>query len=121
MKTAIYVLVCVTILVTGQLLVKHGLTLKGGFQLSLFSFWPEFTKLITSGYIWLGTLATLSSGLLWMDVLSKRELSSVYPMISLTYVISLGASALILREHVSLVRWLGVIVICLGVYVVSRS
>jgi len=121
MKTAAYVLLCVTMLVTGQLLVKHGLTLKGGFQLSLYSFWPEFTKLISSGYIWLGTFITLSSGLLWMDVLSKRQLSFVYPMISLTYVLSLCASALILREHVSLLRWLGVGIICLGVYVISRS
>ena len=34
MKTAVYVFVCVTMLVAGQLLVKQGLTLKGGFQLS---------------------------------------------------------------------------------------
>ena len=121
MKTAVYVFVCVTMLVAGQLLVKHGLTLKGGFQLSLSCFWPEFTKLITSGYIWLGAFVTMSSGLLWMDVLSKRELSFVYPLISLTYVFSLAASTIIFREHVSPLRWLGVVVICLGVYMVSRS
>ena len=121
MKTAVYMFVCVTMLVAGQLLVKQGLTLKGGFQLSFSSFWPEFTKLITSGYVWLGALVTMSSGLLWMDVLSKKDLSFVYPLISLTYVLSLAAAALIFREHVSPLRWFGVIVICLGVYMVSRS
>jgi drug/metabolite transporter (DMT)-like permease len=45
----------------------------------------------------------------------------VYPFISLTYVVSLVASALIFREHVSALRWLGVVVICAGVYLVSRS
>jgi len=121
MKTAVYVFGCVTMLVAGQFLVKHGLTLKGGFQLSLSSFWPEFTKLITSGYIWLGTFMTISSGLLWMDVLSKKEISLVYPLISLTYVLALAVSAFIFREHVPPIRWLGVVVICLGVYMVSRS
>jgi drug/metabolite transporter (DMT)-like permease len=121
MKTAVYVFVCVTMLVAGQILVKQGLNLKGGFQLSIASFWPEFTKLVTSGYIWLGAFVTMSSGLLWMDVLSKRDLSFVYPLISLTYVVSLAASALIFREHVSPFRWLGAVVICLGVYMVSRS
>jgi drug/metabolite transporter (DMT)-like permease len=108
-------------LVAGQVLVKHGLNVKGGFSLSVASFWPELSKLLTSGYIWLGAAVTMSSGLLWMDVLSKKELSFVYPLISLTYVVSLVASALIFRESISLLRWLGVGVICFGVYMVSRS
>ncbi len=121
MKTALYIAGCVTMLVAGQVLVKHGLNLKGGFSLSLASFWPEVSKLLTSGYIWLGAVVTISSGLLWMDVLSKKDLSFVYPLISLTYVISLAASALIFKEHISLLRWMGVVVICFGVYMVSRS
>ncbi|KPJ61501.1 MAG: hypothetical protein AMJ46_01450 [Latescibacteria bacterium DG_63] len=108
-------------LVAGQVLVKHGLNVKGGFSLSLTSFWPELSKLLTSGYVWLGAVVTMSSGLLWMDVLSRKELSFVYPLISLTYVISLIASALIFKESISLLRWLGVVVICFGVYMVSRS
>lgn len=121
MRTAVYVFACVTMLVAGQVLVKHGLNVKGGFSLSLISFWPELSKLLTSGYVWLGAAVTMSSGLLWMDVLSRKELSFVYPLISLTYVISLIASALIFKESVSLLRWLGVVVICFGVYMVSRS
>lgn len=121
MRVFVYVFVCVTMLVTGQILVKYGLNLKGGYVLSVSSFWREFAKLITSGYIWLGAFVTMSSGLLWMDVLSKKELSFVYPLISLTYVLSLVASALIFREHITVLRWLGVVVICLGVYMVSRS
>jgi drug/metabolite transporter (DMT)-like permease len=121
MRTAVYVITCVVMLVAGQVLVKHGLNLKGGFQFSPGTLWSELGKVITSGYIWLGAAVTISSGFLWMDVLSKKELSFVYPFISLTYVISLLASALIFREHVSALRWLGVAVICAGVYVVSRS
>ncbi|UCF79343.1 MAG: EamA family transporter [Candidatus Eiseniibacteriota bacterium] len=121
MRTAVYILACVTMLVAGQVLVKHGLNLKGGFSLSLASFWPELSKLLTSGYVWLGAIVTMSSGLLWMDVLSRKELSFVYPLISLTYVVSLIASALLFKESISLLRWLGVVVICFGVYMVSRS
>lgn len=121
MKTAMHVFLCATMLVASQVLVKHGLNLKGGYRLSLSSFWPEFAKLISSGYIWLGALVTFSAGLLWMDVLSKRELSLVYPLISFSYVVSLACGAIIFKEHIPLFRWLGVMVICLGVYLVSKS
>jgi len=121
MRTALYVTTCVIMLVAGQILIKHGLNLKGGFQFALGSLRSELPKVLTSGYIWAGTIVSVSSGLLWMDVLSKKELSFVYPFISLTYVVSLLASTLILREYVSPVRWLGVAVICAGVYLVSRS
>ena len=121
MKTAVYALLCATMLVAGQILVKHGLNLKGGFQLSLSSFWPECAKLITSGYIWLGAFLTMSAGLLWMDVLSRRELSYVYPLISITYVIALIFSSIFFKEHIPPLRWSGVVIICLGVYLVSKS
>jgi len=124
MRTLVYLATCVVMLVAGQVLVKHGLTLKGGFQFSLGSLgslWSELGKVFTSGYVWLGAVFTFGSGFLWMDVLSKKELSFVYPFISLTYVVSLVASTLIFREHVSALRWLGVAVICAGVYLVSRS
>ena len=121
MKTALYILACVLMLVAGQVFIKLGLGQRGGFQLSLVGFWPQLGRVVTSGYIWLGALITVSSGFFWMDVLSKKELSFVYPFISLTYVVSLAASILIFREHVSLLRWMGVMVICLGVFMVSRS
>lgn len=121
MKMAVYVFTCVTMLVAGQVLIKHGLNVKGGFSLSLTSFWPELSKLLSSGHIWLGAVVTVSSGLLWADVLSRKELSLVYPLISLTYVLSLFASILFFKEHISLLRWMGVVVICFGVYMVSRS
>jgi drug/metabolite transporter (DMT)-like permease len=121
MKTALYVFACVVMLVAGQVLIKLGLSQKGGFQLSLMGFWPELGKVVTSGYIWLGALITVSSGFFWMDVLSRKELSFVYPFISLTYVVSLAAAILIFKENVSVLRWIGVMVICLGVYMVSRS
>ena len=121
MKTAVYILTCVIMLVAGQVLIKHGLNVKGGFSLSLASFWPELSKLLTSRYVWLGAVVTVSSGLLWMDVLSRKELSFVYPMISLTYLLSLVASLVIFKENIPLLRWMGVVVICFGVYMVSRS
>jgi uncharacterized membrane protein len=121
MKTAAYVLLCSTLLVAGQVLVKQGLNAMGGFDLSLSSPWTGLAKIFTSGYIWLGGLVTLVSGLVWMSILSKRELSLVYPLISLSYVVALACSAVILKEQVSPLRWLGVGVICLGVYMVSKS
>lgn len=56
---------------------------------------------------------------LWLYILNKAQLSHVYPVQSLAYVLALVAACLLFKEHVTWNRWVGVAVICVGVYLVS--
>jgi len=62
---------------------------------------------------------------LWMifqlSLLSRADLSFVLPVTSLSYVLTAVMGKLFLTEHVSLIRWAGIGVICLGVSVVGRT
>ena len=120
-RTGGSILGCVTLLVGGQLLIKHGLTGLGGFTLSLHGLGREIGKLLGCWSIWAGLAVTGASTLLWFDLISRVDLSYAYPMLSVSYVLMLIASWLFLNESPSTIRWVGVIVICLGVFLVSRS
>ena len=58
---------------------------------------------------------------LWFDVITKANLSYVYPFLSLAYAAVVIASALVLGEQFSWQRLIGVAVIIAGVYIVSQG
>jgi drug/metabolite transporter (DMT)-like permease len=68
--------------------------------------------------------AVLSLGfgmVLWLIALSTMEVSKAYPMLSLSYVLTVLSARLVLGEHVSGVRWAGVLLISVGAAVVSAA
>jgi drug/metabolite transporter (DMT)-like permease len=78
-------------------------------------------EILQSGTVWLGiaSLIVFFSG--YMLVLSWADYSYVQPASSASYLIVLLLAHFILHEPVSLIRWIGVLVICLGVIVVGNT
>jgi multidrug transporter EmrE-like cation transporter len=68
-----------------------------------------------------GVLCFVFSLSLWLMALSKLDLSVAYPMMSLGYVTTAVFGYLILGESFSLSKIIGICVIIMGVYLVSRS
>lgn len=106
----------------GGILLKIGVTNLGAIEINsvqqalLFIF-----KLLTNYQAFLGLSLYFASGLLWSYLLMKLDISFVQPILSLTYVVTPLLAIIILNEHVSALRWLGIIIIMLGVAVVARS
>jgi len=73
--------------------------------------------------------ATLTSGIavmavgffLWMGLMSKFDLSYLYPFDGLNRVVLMFAASIFLKEKMTLNLWVGVALICAGVLLVSRS
>jgi transporter family protein len=57
----------------------------------------------------------------FLTVLSWADLSLVFPATSLVYLISALGAKFILKERVSLQRWAGILLVCLGVALTSLS
>lgn len=57
----------------------------------------------------------------WMLVLSKVQVSYAYPFLSVGYVVVVAAAYLFFNEQVSLLKMLGVGLICVGVVLVARG
>ena len=89
--------------------------------------WPAMellhtaTKVLTTGPIWLGIGSLILFFVAYMLVLSWADYSFVQPASSLAYGVVALLGWLVLGEQVSPLRWAGIAVICLGVFVVGRT
>ena len=78
-------------------------------------------QVFTNPYVWLGIVLLLGFYLLYLVALSWADLSFVLPVTAFGYLLNALMSRLILHEPVSLSRWLGTFIICVGVAVVSST
>jgi drug/metabolite transporter (DMT)-like permease len=76
---------------------------------------------VTNGKILLGVAleAVFFGCLLYM--LSQRDVSLIWPLTSLGFIVTTLAAAMFLNEKVSLIRWAGVFLIALGAGLTSYS
>jgi drug/metabolite transporter (DMT)-like permease len=82
---------------------------------------PIVLRVLASGYIWLGIACLLGFFVVHMLLLTWADYSYVQPATSLSYLSISVLSYLLLGEIISPLRWLGVTVICLGVFLVGRT
>ena len=103
--------------VMGQLCFKIGLDrlpeLEGGFRLN--AFWGQ---VFNAPMLWVGIGAYVIEFFVWLEALSRAPLSVLFPAAALAYCGAVFAGKVFLGEHVSRRRWLGSLVITLGVMLV---
>ena len=117
MKPIFFVTFFLTLLITGQILWKKGVSLlPNAFNGSLLN---TLLQVFCSWYILTGIVVYGVAMLLWLYLLSLYDLSYIYPVTSLSFVLAALVSYFFLGEAVPINRWIGVTVICLGVYLVS--
>jgi len=82
---------------------------------------PILLKVLTSGYIWLGIACLLAFFVAYMLVLTWADYSYVQPASAFSYAVVAVLSYFLLGEVVPRLRWAGIAVICVGVFVVGRT
>jgi drug/metabolite transporter (DMT)-like permease len=80
-----------------------------------------FIQILTSGYIWLGIACLLAFFVAYMLVLTWADYSYVQPASSFAYAVVAVLGLLLLGEKVNLLRWFGIAVICVGVFIVGHT
>jgi len=76
---------------------------------------------LTSPAVWLGILMMLLFMVCHMLVLSWADYSFVMPFSALAYALVPLLGYLFLGEHVSIARWVGIVLIFLGVVLINRT
>lgn len=82
--------------------------------------WLSFSSLriLLNPSVLIGSLSLVIGSFLWLVVLSREELSFAYPILSVGYIIVTFISAFYFKEKVSWKRWIGVVLIVIGVSLV---
>ena len=78
-------------------------------------------QVFTNPYIWLGITILTIFYFLYLAALSWADLSYVLPVTAFGYTLNAAMAKYFLQEHISMTRWLGTLVICFGVAIVSRT
>lgn len=81
---------------------------------------PLFAALLNP-YIIGGILAFVASMLLWLAAINGQQLSSVYPLAALGYVIVTLVSALLFHDRITVWKIAGIMLIVLGVALLNHG
>lgn len=104
-----------------QLLLKAGTNAVGHFEFHAGNIVPVGLKLALEPHILGGLVCYVVSLVVWIMGLSRVEVSIAYPMLSIGYVLNALAAWYLFGENVTPLRLLGIGIIVLGVFIVSRS
>lgn len=80
-----------------------------------------FTKAFANPWVWLGIASLLLFLMSLMVVLSWADYSFVAPAAAVSYAVAPLLSHWWLDEVVTPLRWLGIVIICLGVALITRT
>ena len=120
-KTLFMILAMVVCANTGDLMLKRGMTQIGAVEISAAGLRHALLMTITSGTIWIGIFFLPEFMLSYMTVLSWADYSYVMPAGAFGYALLTLLAVVFLHEHVSSRRWIGVVLICVGVLLVGQT
>ncbi len=104
-----------------QLALKKGMSSIGHFQFSIENMVPIALRVAVNPFVLAGLVCYVVSVAVWLLVLSRVEVSYAYPLLSIGYIVTAFAGKYFFNEALTPVRWAGIIVICFGVYLITRS
>ncbi len=120
-KTLIMVFAMVVCGTTGDSLLKHGMTQIGAVTLTYAALFQAFRAAMSSGTIWFAILFLIGFMISNMTVLSWADYSYVMPASAVGYAAVTFVGMAALGETVSPRRWVGVALICAGVFLVGQT
>ena len=106
---------------SAQLSLKQGMRTVGHFAFSIENIMPIGTKVALNPFVLTGLLCYVVSVIVWLMALSRVDVSYAYPLLSVGYIVTALAGQIFFGETLVPVRWAGILVICLGVYLITRS
>ena len=115
------VLVMVVCANVGDLMLKRGMSQIGAVQVSLPGLAHAFRLTMENGAIWIGIFFLSGFMLSYMTVLSWADYSYVMPAGAFGYAVLTFLAVFFLHETVSSRRWVGVVLICVGVLLVGQT
>lgn len=117
----VFIFLTVALTVAGQLLVKLGMTQAGKAPVDMKALPWFILRALFLPANFLGFACAFLAALSWMAVLTKCDLAFAYPFTALSIVLVLSLSSLLFGDKVVGQQWLGVAVVCAGLWIASRA
>ena len=103
-------------LASGQVFLKLAMM-----RMDKFSFTWKFFKEAAQNWPFAACgISMLLASLLWLYILKHFDFSVAYPLTSISYIIGMVAAIFVFNEAIPFTRWIGVILIIIGVFLVIK-
>ncbi|MGD0112824.1 MAG: EamA family transporter [Armatimonadota bacterium] len=115
---ALFLVIAIALGAFGQVALKQGMSkisLSSGAGMAV-----GVVRAIFTPYVFLGFLLYAISSCFWLVVISKWNLSYAYPMIAIGYIGVVFLSRIFFKEHVTPMQWVGIVLMCGGLAIVTR-
>jgi uncharacterized membrane protein len=120
-KTLCVVLLMVACANLGDLMLKRGMLQIGAVKISVPGIWHASLSTIHNGTIWLGIVFLIGFTLCYMTAVSWADYSYVMPAGAFGYAVQTMLAVAVLHEAVNPQRWVGVVLIVIGVLLVGQT
>jgi len=120
MEVLILILISILLGVFGQLSLKQGVKNLGTLEVKDFLSHRIF-ELMREKFVIVGIVMYAAATLLWLVILSKAELSFAYPMLAIGYVLIAIFSKILFNENVTTLRFLAIVLISTGIFLLLKS
>ncbi|MFA6143147.1 MAG: EamA family transporter [Candidatus Omnitrophota bacterium] len=108
--------------VVGQILYKKGVTRIGTPKLRDFNSCISFAKKVfTSPMIMTGLVSITTGLIIWIVALAQAELSLVFPITSMQYIVTMVAAHYLLNEKINKLKLIGTVLVMIGITLVALS
>jgi uncharacterized membrane protein len=113
MKPVWFLFISVVSATLGQIFFKKGVFMTGEITLKG-SLIGELFRLVLNPYVFSGLVLYVISTIVWLIALSKTTLSFVFPFTALIFVLVMLSARIIFLEPIPALRYLGILLICIG-------
>lgn len=122
MFALILVLICIFGAAMGQIAMKSGMSQVGEISSvsQLFNA-GTLSSIFTNPRVLAGIFCYAVSAILWLGALSTLDVSLMYPLLSLAYVITAIVAFIFLKENITLLRWMGILMMVIGCFFIVRT
>lgn len=118
-KIMFQILLFVCLLTAGNVLWKYGLIQINGFMTNGKMWAKSLWELATCPFMWIGAFFYIIGTLYWFTILSRNNLSYVYPMVSIGYIFTSMMGVILFGETISMTGWIGMGIVLIGFVVLS--
>jgi drug/metabolite transporter (DMT)-like permease len=106
-----------------QISLKRGVeNLKDKYEINQLLNPINFAKaLFTSPLLLIGLMLYIIGFVVWIAALTKLDVSFMYPMLALAYVLVAVLAAVFLKEEITLLRWTGIALVTIGAILLLKT
>jgi uncharacterized membrane protein len=122
LKTVTLVLIAAVIGGAGHVLLAKGMKTVGDLtEASSERVGGMVARALSNGWVLLGVVLQATFFAMYLTLLSRADVSQVLPMTAIDYIVVALLAYAVLGEAVTLARWMGIVLIVGGVFMVART